>query len=271
MQLTKPINYVDCEGSGLDPAKDRIVSLAIVQVHPDGTRVPFSWKFNPEVIMTDEVIAVHGITNEEVINYPKFKDHAEEIHQVLKDVDLAGYNVRGYDIQIIWEELYRAGIEWDVEALKVVDVCVLFKLMEPRDLTHAVLKFAPDHKFQAHSAMDDTKATLEVLKGMLLYYSHTPTPLPYDIPGLAEMSCVEKDGSRRLDLAGTVVLDKEGIARYTHKKMRGVAVENDLGYLEWILRSDFSQQTKIALKKLRDQIYRSSPCVEDDPQEEMSF
>ena len=37
------------------------------------------------------------------------------------------------------------------------------------------------------------------------------------------------------------------MVRYTHKKVRGVALADDPGYAEWMLRGGFSENTKQAI------------------------
>jgi len=80
---------------------------------------------------------------------------------------------------------------------------------------------------------------------------------------------VDRDGNRKLDLAGTVVIDKAGVARYTHKKVRGIAVADDLGYLDWMLRSNFSVQTHHVLRKLRGEICAKQTA--ENKQQDMAF
>ena len=37
LQLKRPIVFFDLETTGLDVVKDRIVEIALLKVHPDGT------------------------------------------------------------------------------------------------------------------------------------------------------------------------------------------------------------------------------------------
>ena len=64
LKLERPLCSIDCETTGTDIIRDRIVSLAIIKIMPDGARVPYHWLFNPGIEMTPEVIAIHGITHE---------------------------------------------------------------------------------------------------------------------------------------------------------------------------------------------------------------
>jgi DNA polymerase III epsilon subunit-like protein len=66
---------IDVETSGLDSAKDRICEIACLTFDETGQDLgSFSTLINPQVIMSDEVIKIHGITNEEVVSSPIFRD-----------------------------------------------------------------------------------------------------------------------------------------------------------------------------------------------------
>jgi hypothetical protein len=62
--------------------------------------------------------------------------------------------------------------------------------------------------------------------------------------------CDERDGSIRMDLAGTIVKRKDGVPVFGTKRNRGVPVTEDPGYAGWILRSDFPQQTKDVIESI---------------------
>ena len=42
LQLKRPIVFFDLETTGLDVVKDRIVEIALLKVHPDGTEETLS-------------------------------------------------------------------------------------------------------------------------------------------------------------------------------------------------------------------------------------
>ncbi len=252
MKLERPIVFLDIESTGLDTAVDRIVSLAMVKLSPTPLKTQhisseLSFFFNPGCKMTEENIAIHGITNEMVAGQPPFEAEAQRILKFLEGCDLAGFNLTNFDVPILWEEFYRTGVEWDLVGVDIVDAGALFKRFEPRDLAAAVKFYCGREHAEAHDAMADTQATVDVLVGQLARY---PDLSGADVQTLAKLSNLAKDGSERLDLAGIVIRDKDGIARYTHKKVRGVAVKDDPGYAGWILRNNFPQQTKMVLEKL---------------------
>jgi hypothetical protein len=46
------------------------------------------------------------------------------------------------------------------------------------------------------------------------------------------------------------VRNKEGVPVYAFGKSKDVPVLRDRAYAEWMLRSDFSEQTKLVLRKI---------------------
>ena len=256
LKLTRSIVWLDIESTGTDPVSDSIVSLSMCKVNPDGRRYSFYRIFNPMMEIAPEVIAVHGITNEEAARHKPFGASAIEVNAFVAGCDLGGFNITGFDVQILWEELYRNKIELDLAGVSIVDSGNLFKIREPRDLTAAVKFYTGRERKlsegRQHNAELDVEETMAVFEGQRARY---PDMEKMTVEELGIASIMERDGSRRLDLAGTVIIDKEGVARFTHKRVRGKRVEDDLGYLDWMLRSDFSQQTKRVLTKLRDEIY----------------
>ena len=142
LELTKPLCFFDLETTGTAIAKDRIVEMAVLKVHPNGTREMKEWRVNPEQPIPLEASNVHGITDEMVANEPTFKELSKEIYSYIKGCDLAGYNSDRFDIPLLVEELLRAEIPFDFKNIKTVDVQTIFHKMEARTLSAALRFFA---------------------------------------------------------------------------------------------------------------------------------
>ena len=95
---------------------------------------------------------------------------AQEIYDFIGDADLAGYNSNRFDIPMLMEEFDRAGIEFNIDNRRTIDVQRVFYKMEPRTL-RAALKFYCEKEMEnAHDALVDVRATVDVLKGQLQRY-----------------------------------------------------------------------------------------------------
>ena len=98
LNLTKPICFFDLETTGINITHDRVVEISILKVFPNGTEESKTWLVNPEMIIPQEVIEIHGITNEKVANEPTFKELAKDIYNMIKDSDLGGFKSNRFDI-----------------------------------------------------------------------------------------------------------------------------------------------------------------------------
>ena len=72
IELTKPLCFFDLETTGTTISKDRIVEIAVLKLHPDGTKEKKEWRINPEQHIPKEASNIHGITDDMVANEPTF-------------------------------------------------------------------------------------------------------------------------------------------------------------------------------------------------------
>ncbi len=236
----------DCECTGLDVAKDRVVTLALQRFGGERVRDTI-FRCNPGVQMSDEVIAVHGITNEMCAEWPTFESQAPDIFDEINGHDLVTFNGLNFDVPILFEEFNRCGIEWSLDGIRIIDAGNVFKKKEERTLSAAVQFYLDRNHDGAHSADADVAATLDVLNAQLARY---PDLSAMSIDELAAFSKFDD----RIDLAGKIVKGKDGRPTYNIGKARGVAVEDDPGFGRWILDKDFSANTKMVLRKIFEEI-----------------
>ena len=211
--------------------------------------------------MSEEVIAIHGITNEKVANEPTFKELAHRVLDMIKDSDLAGYNSNKYDIPLLVEEFLRADIDFDMGKRVAVDVQNIFHKKEQRTLSAAYQFYCGKVLENAHSAEADTEATYEILKSQLDRYEDLQNDMSY----LAEYS----NRFKAVDFAGFIIYNEDGVECFSFGKYRNQPVEQvlerDPGYYGWVQNADFPLYTKkvltsIKLRKL--QSWRSFASVE---------
>ncbi len=149
------------------------------------------------------------------------------------------------------EEFLRAGVEYDFRKRKLIDVQNIFHKMEQRTLK-AAYKFYCDKELEdAHSAEADTIATKEVLECQLERY---PDDLQNDITFLAEFST----RTEFLDYAGRIALNDDNLPVFNFGKHRGKPVAEILktepSYYDWMMRGDFTLDTKKVLTEIKLQI-----------------
>lgn len=247
LNLNKPIVFFDLETTGINIATDRIVEISMLKVNPDGSEERFTQRVNPEIEIPKQASAVHGITNEMVLNEPKFNEIANKVRDFIKGADLAGFNSNRFDIPILAEEMLRAEIDFSMKGRVSVDVQTIFHKKEQRTLA-AALQFYCDKELEnAHSAEADTEATYEILKAQIERYND----LENDMKMLSEFSSHRE----RADFSGHILYDDAGDEIFSFGKYKGQKVvdvlQKDQGYYSWILNADFPLYTKKVLTEIK--------------------
>jgi DNA polymerase-3 subunit epsilon len=247
LKLTKPICFFDLETTGINIANDRIVEISILKVFPNGNKESHTWRVNPTIPIPAETTAVHGITDEMVVDEPTFNDLAKNVYDLIKDSDLGGFNSNRFDIPLLAEELLRAEVDFDMKKNLAIDVQTIFHKKEKRTLEAAYQFYCDKTLVDAHSAAADTNATYEVLKSQLDRYED----LENNMTTLATFSSHRQFA----DFAGYIGYDKEGKEVFSFGKHKGALVttvlEKEPGYFGWLLNADFPLYTKKVLTKIK--------------------
>ena len=248
LNLKKPIIFFDLETTGTDISKDRIVEICYIKVSPDGKEVEYTKRINPGMHIPEGASAVHGIYDEDVKDCPMFKDVAREIANEFEGCDVAGFNSNRFDLPLLAEEFLRAQVDIDLSRMRAIDVQVLYHRREPRTLSAAYKFYCDKNLENAHSALADTEATLEVLEAQL---DHYPDELQNDIDFLAEYS--SRDNF--VDFAGRFAYNAKGEEVVNFGKHKGRLVKDVLrvepSYYNWMMQSDFTMNTKQVLTRLK--------------------
>jgi len=249
MKNNKSIVYFDIESTGLSRSADRIIELYMLKVNADGSEQEFYSKFDPHPVeIHKEALAVHGISNEDLIGEPQFRDKAKEVEDFINGCDLSGYNIVGFDIPMLFEEFYRAGIIHQFKDHRVFDSWYIWREFEPRNLTGAVKSFLNEKFEKAHSAKHDVLVSKRVLEAQLKKYED-------EYESLDELDeKMNKERSANLDFSGKFIRVDNDI-HINFGKHKGLNIEEvfdkDSGYFKWIAENDsFSSDTRIISKKI---------------------
>ena len=260
ISLNKPLCVFDLETTGLQVTKDRIVQIAVIKINPDGLKEELNLIVNPEMEIPQEVIDIHGITNERAKECPTFKELAVQVATFIGNSDLAGFNSNKFDIPVLAEEFLRVGVDFDLSNRAFIDVQNIFHKMEQRTLVAAYKFYCEKDLNNAHDAMFDTIATWEVLEKQIEKYN-----LDSDVNRLADLS---RAGNHKiLDMAGRIAINTKGEVIYNFGKHKGKTVEqiskSEPGYYGWMLEADFPLYTKSVLRKAMESIKEANRLKEN--------
>jgi DNA polymerase-3 subunit epsilon len=255
LSLTRPLACFDLETTGLQIGKDRIIEIAIVKLLPDGSKQTFHSKVHPEIPIPLEISEITGIYDVDVLEAPKLKEIAQQIIDFVGDSDLTGYNCNKFDIPFIIEDFNRVGFLFDISQKQIIDVQNIFHKMEPRNLSAAYQFYCNKELINAHSALADTEATLDILLAQLERY---PT-LERTVNFLGEFSHV---GPRTFDFARRIGIAENGEYVFNFGKHKGKLVKDvfkqEPGYYSWIMNGDFAQDTKNKFTLIKQEMQKLS-------------
>ncbi|TAL59552.1 MAG: 3'-5' exonuclease [Bacteroidetes bacterium] len=248
LNLARPLAFFDVETTGLSIASDRIVEISILKIFPPdgGRKESKTLLINPTIHIPEEVTKIHGISDQDVLDAPTFKQCANELVKFLEDCDLAGYNCNYFDIPLLMEEFLRTGIDFGTNERKFVDVQGIFHKKEERTLSAAYKFYCGKLLENAHSAEADINATYEILEAQLEKYP--------DLKGDTTYLHNFTSRSRKLDFAGRFIYNEKNIAVFNFGKHSGKSAEEvfktEPQYYDWMMRGDFSLHTKKVITEI---------------------
>lgn len=246
LQLTRPLALIDLETTGVNVASDRIVEIYILKILPDGTSHNKHKLINPGMPIPKASSDIHGITDDKVKDAPTFKDVANELKQFLDKADIGGFNSNRFDVPLLVEEFLRVGLELDMHGRRMVDVQQIFHTMEKRTLSAAYKFYCQKELVDAHSAEADVEATWEVLKAQVKHYDQLGNSVDSILGFIGEEKVV--------DFARRMIYDEDGNEIFNFGKHKGKKVLDVLRaerqYYDWIMKGDFSLDTKQKLTEI---------------------
>ncbi|UII19783.1 3'-5' exonuclease [Fulvivirga ligni] len=265
LKLRNPLTFFDLETTGTSVVNDRIIEISVVKVMPNGETIIKTNKINPTVPIPAETSVIHGIYDEDVKDAPTFKNIAKSLTKFLEGSDLAGFNILKFDVPMLVEEFLRVGIDFDVSKRKLIDAQKIFHMMEKRTLSAAYKFYCDKELTDAHSAEADTLATLAVLEAQVVKYEGQEV-----VDNLGnKLGVIENDmeklhaltSSNMVDLAGRIILNKEGVACFNFGKHRNQPVatvlKSEPNYYNWMMNGDFPQDTKRRLTEIKLKAFAS--------------
>jgi DNA polymerase-3 subunit epsilon len=270
LALDRDLCFFDIEATGLNVIRDRIVQIGIVKYFADGRQpAELYMLINPGVPISEEALAVHGISHKDVANKPTFQQVATKIYDFIGNSDLAGYNSNRFDIPMLMEEFDRVGIHFDISKRKTVDIQRIFYKMEPRTLKAALRYYCNEDMPDAHDALADVRATIQVFVGQLDRYKGVdyidddgkmePAPIKRSIAALHDFT----NDLRFVDATQRLKYDVNGVMVFNFGKYVGQAVtevfKKDKQYYGWMMSKEFSAQVKQIISAIHQQMQQDKP------------
>lgn len=238
----KNIVAFDVETTGTDSSKDVIIQLAAVKFDKDFNRLDsYCCYVKPmeDFEIAPGALEKHGLTKEFILENGISSNEVMGVFDAFcKDCDLLSYNGNTFDIKFIVKEMKATGIEFSLDRV-FYDSMKLETMLHPRRLEVIYKNYTGQDLDDAHNALADVNATIEVFRHQLNKFSEQDITLD-EIMGFEESQIFDVDGMFKKE-------DDKII--FTKGKYRGVefmeVAKGDPGYIKWYMNNpDFSNHTK---------------------------
>jgi DNA polymerase-3 subunit epsilon len=261
--LDRPLVFFDLETTGLHMRNDRIVELALIKITPQGDVLERVRRFNPGIPIPAEATAVHGISDADVADEAPFCSRARSLHALLDGCDLAGFNIRRFDLGMLVAEFQRCGLRLDLVGRRIIDVQNIFHREEPRDLSAAARFYLDREHEEAHTALADIRTSAAVLVAQLGRYAH----LPRDLDGLHAYCEEYAPWQSEVDRWFSSQDDGRVFRRGKHRGRRlDDVAANEPDYLQWMLGAEDMDEEVLCL--VREALARHAPSGPPDVPED---
>ena len=240
MKLSRNLIVLDIETTGLWIEKDKIIEIALIKCNPNETQDIYESKVNPGIPVPAFITELTGISNDDLKNAPYFRNIAEELLNFIGDADLAGFNIEKFDLPVLEREMNEAGYTFDWRNRRLYDAQKIFHLNEKRDLSAAYKFYCGKDICNAHHAMADTEATLEILSMQAEKYGDSTLDSLEKFNYKDKNNFYDKDRRFRWWNGKLYIMFGKYAKRYSLQDL----AQKDPKYLEWILSAEFSAEVK---------------------------
>lgn len=222
---TQTFVCLDCEMTGLDFEKDRIIEVAAVKFDLLKVYDTYETLIDPECLIPEESIAIHHITQKMVSGQPLIKDILEGFLKFVGREIIVGHGIQ-LDIDIINETAKREKIPCTIKQNRSIDTLRLARIYgeSPINSLEHLRKHFHIEAEVAHRAMGDVVVNIEVFKRLIKPY--TTVDKLFDV------------------LSRPILLKEMPLGKHKGRPFK----EIPLDYLQWLARKDFDQDLLFSIR-----------------------
>jgi len=246
MKLLKPLVIFDLETTGVWIEKDKIVEIGMIKLSAGGARESYIKRVNPGIPIPPNVSRLIDITDDDVKDSPQFKDIAKEALEFIGDCDIGGFNILRFDLPVLEREFHEAGVSFHWNQRAIYDAQKIYHIHEKRDLTAAYKLYCNKDLENAHTALGDAEATIEIFDAQIGKYGKIDQGIESLKDFDYEHFSAYFDKERKFCWWNNELYLTFG--KYRRKKSIKEIARSDRPYMEWMLREDFSEEIKAMIK-----------------------
>jgi DNA polymerase III epsilon subunit family exonuclease len=200
---------LDVETTGLDH-QDRVIEVGCLLAVGPTEEEAFSTLVNPDRTIPEEVVAIHGIREEDVQQAPRFAEILPQLERMLAGSVLVAHNAP-YDVGFLSREYASAGRR--LSKLRVLDTLLLARnllLKEHYSLDHLSQSLSLRNR-PAHRALADVRTTQELLWKLIELAPSPPKTLQELLKLLVPPEVSWEEAERDGAIVPTLVPLKKGL------------------------------------------------------------
>ncbi len=216
---------LDCESTGLDPQKDRMIEIAVARFTFDQILQTFESLVDPECEIPKVSQDIHNISSEMLQGKPKALQILPEVLKLIDGHILVGHGI-GFDIALIAAEAKRHQIPTNIEKQRFIDTLRMARLYgeSPINSLERLRQHFNIEPEGAHRAMSDVIVNIGVFK-----YLAKPYPTTEQL-----FKTLEKP----------IKLKTMPLGKHKGRRFDEIPVE----YLLWAERKDFDQDLLFSIR-----------------------
>ncbi len=175
MRLTEEIFVcIDCESTGLDPEKDRIIEVAAARFTFQEILQQYETLVDPECHIPETSQEIHKISQEMIAGKPKIREVLPRLLDLINGHIIVGHGI-GFDITLIANEAKRFQIPTKITEQPQIDTLRLARLYgeSPVNSLERLRQHFNIKPEGAHRAMSDVIVNIEVFKQLTRNFNTT--------------------------------------------------------------------------------------------------
>ncbi|MCB1081885.1 MAG: DUF3820 family protein [Chlamydiia bacterium] len=215
----------DCEATGLDPEKDRLIEIAAAKFTSEGIIDQCEDLINPGILIPQHTIEIHHITDEMVKDKPSIDSVIKKYLDFIGDHIVVGHAIP-FDLALLNAEAKRIGMQTNLNQQRYIDTLRLARLYgeSPTNSLESLRKHFNIKAEGAHRAMSDVVVNIEVFKYLSQKFRTTEEIL------------------KRLEKP--IALKLMPLGKHKGRPFREVPVE----YLRWAANQNFDQDLLFSIR-----------------------
>lgn len=257
MKLKRNLVVFDLETTGTWIERDKIVEVGMVRLSVDGSSSDYVKRVNPCMPIPVNVTRIIGITDDDVKDAPPFKDIAGEVLEFIGDSDIGGFNIQRFDLPVLEREFLEAGFAFSWKNRDIYDAQKIYHIHEKRDLMAAYQLYCGKELTNAHTALGDAEATVEILNAQIKKYGKEDGGIESLRDFDYESSSAYFDAERKFCWWNGNLYPCFG--KYRRKRHIKHIAEKDRPYMEWLAGADFSDEVKTLVLNALNGVFPKPP------------